>query len=356
MSATSTDSATIRPVILAGGAGTRLWPLSTPSSPKHLLPLLGPTTLLEETLARLRGTPFKPPLIIANQAQEAALRPYLEKAGGRLLLEPVKRDSGPAIALAALSAGDDELLLICPSDHHVADVTAFRAALEKAIPAARDGAIVTFGIRPDHPATGYGYIQASGAGEGPVAVEQFVEKPARDRAEAMIAAGGHYWNAGIFLASAASWRLAFAAFAPAMLDSARAALADARSEGAVVHVGQAFARSPAQSIDYAVMEKAERVMVVPVQMGWSDVGSWQSVHDSAEHDGKDNSAGAATVLIDCNGTLARTSGPCIAAIGVEGLVIVATPEAVLVIPRDQAERVREAAAWFEASQENDGEG
>lgn len=348
------SDALIRPVILAGGAGTRLWPLSTAAAPKHLLPLLGETTLLEETLRRVGSGLFAPPMIVANAVQEAAVRPYLDaRPGAQLLLEPVKRDSGPAIALAALAADAEELLLVCPSDQHVGDVPAFHTAIGTARPAAADGAIVTFGIKPDHPATGFGYIAAAATGDGPLPVERFVEKPAVERAEAMLAAGGHYWNAGIFLAKASTWRDAFARHAPAMLDAAAAALAEARHEGTVTFVdATAFARSPAQSVDYAVMEKADRVMVVPVAMGWSDVGSWQSVHEAAAKDAHGNSAGGGTTLIDSQGTIARSSGPRIAAIGVEDLVIVATPDAVLVTRRDSAQRVREAAAWFDAQQED----
>ncbi len=346
----------IRPVILAGGAGTRLWPLSTAAAPKHLLPLLGPETLFDETLARLGdGALFKPPIVVANVAQQAALTELLAPiAGARLLLEPIKRDSGPAIALAALAADEDELLLVCPSDQHIADVTAFRAAVTKGRAAAEDGALVTFGIEPDHPATGFGYIKAvAGGGGAPFKVERFIEKPPLEAAEAMLAAGGHYWNAGIFLASAPAWRAAFAEHAPEMLDAARAALAAATTDGIATRIDPAaFARSPSQSIDYAVMEKATRVMVVPVTMGWSDVGSWQSVHDAVLKDAAGNSAAPGTTIIDSRGTLVRSSGPKVAAIGVDDLVIIATPDAVLVTRRDSAQRVRDAAAWF--NEENDG--
>ncbi|MEQ7874638.1 sugar phosphate nucleotidyltransferase [Sphingomonas sp. ASV193] len=347
------DSArTVRPVILAGGAGTRLWPLSTPAAPKHLIPLLGEQSLFEEVIERLDGAPFLPPIVVANIRQREALERLAPAA--TLLLEPIKRDSGPAIALAAAEAGEDELLLVCPSDQHIADVDAFRDAVARAVPAAREGAIVTFGIEPDHPATGFGYIAASGEGTGEAArtVDRFVEKPAKDKAEAMLAAGGHYWNAGIFLASAATWRQAFRDHAPAMLDAAEAALGAARREGQSVLVdAAAFARSPAQSVDYAIMEKAADVRVVPVSMGWSDVGSWQSVHDAADKDEAGNSAHGGTA-IDSRGLLIRSSGPAVAAIDVDDLVIIATPEAVLVTHRGAAQRVREAAAWFEARREN----
>jgi mannose-1-phosphate guanylyltransferase/mannose-6-phosphate isomerase len=336
----------IRPVILAGGAGTRLWPLSTAARPKHLLPLLGEQSLFEETLARFKDG-FSPPMIVANRAQENDLR-ALAPGGARLLFEPVKRDSAAAIALAAAAAGDEDLLLVCPSDHHIADVAAFHAAIEVARPVAEAGRIVTFGIEPDHPATGFGYI-AAGPGEGVREVARFVEKPPLDRAEAMIAEGGHYWNAGIFLATALTWREELAAFAPAILAAASEAVDHARADGPVLHVdAEAFARSPAQSIDYAVMEHSRRVSVVPVAMGWSDIGSWTALFDAAAKDDDGNVLGAGTIAIDAHANLIRTSGPRVAVIGVDDLVIIATPEAVLVARLSEAQRVREAADWFDA--------
>ena len=336
----------IRPVILAGGAGTRLWPLSTAARPKHLLPLLGQQSLFEETLARF-GDGFAAPMIVANQAQEADLR-RLAPDGARLLLEPIKRDSAAAIGLAAAAADGDELLLVCPSDHHIADVAAFHAAIDRAVPAAKAGRIVTFGIEPDHPATGFGYI-AAGPGAGVRDVAHFVEKPPLDRAKAMLAEGGHYWNAGIFLASARTWREELAAFAPAILAASREAVELAVADGPVLRIdADAFARSPAQSIDYAVMEHSQRVSVVPVAMGWSDIGSWQALVDASVKDGDGNAVGAGALALDCRDTLIRSNGPRVVAIGVEDLVIVATPDAVLVMHPAEAQRVREAAQWFDA--------
>jgi mannose-1-phosphate guanylyltransferase len=335
----------IRPVILAGGAGTRLWPLSTVARPKHLLPLLGQETLFGQTLARFSAD-FAAPIVVANRAQEADLRAACP-AGARLLLEPMKRDSAAAIALAAAFADQDELLLVCPSDQHIGDVAAFHEAIELARPAAEAGKIVTFGIEPDHPATGFGYI-AAGAGEGVRPVDRFVEKPPLDKAEAMIAAGGHYWNGGIFLAAVRTWREELEKFVPEILAAAREALEAADVDGPVVHVDeQAFARSPATSIDYAVMEKSDRVSVVPVSMAWSDIGSWQALMAASDKDDSGNAVGAGAMAMDCRNMLIRTSGPKIAAIGVEGLVVVATSEAVLVIRAEDAQRVREAADWFD---------
>jgi mannose-1-phosphate guanylyltransferase/mannose-6-phosphate isomerase len=335
----------IRPVILAGGAGTRLWPLSTAERPKHLLPLLGEETLFHQTLARF-GEGFAAPIIVANRAQEADLRDAAPE-GGRIVLEPMKRDSAAAIALAAELADGDELLLVCPSDHFIADAPAFHRAIELAATAAAEGNIVTFGIEPDHPATGFGYI-AAGQGEGVRKVDRFVEKPPLEKAEAMLAQGGHYWNAGIFLAGARTWRNELERHAPAIRAAAQGALANAKVDGPVIYVdAESFAASPAKSIDYAVMEHSDRVWVVPVSMGWSDIGSWEALLGSSAKDERGNALGKDVLALDCRDTLVRTSGPRVAAIGVENLVIVATPDAVLVMRPEEAQRVRDAAEWFD---------
>ena len=335
----------IRPVILAGGAGTRLWPLSTVERPKHLLPLLGERSLFEQTLDRF-GEQFSAPIIVANRAQEDDLRQMMGD-GATLLLEPCKRDSAAAIALAALHANANELLLVCPSDHHIADIAAFHTAIGLARGPAEAGSIVTFGIEPDHPATGFGYIQA-GDGEGVRPVVRFVEKPPAERAREMIGTGGHYWNAGIFLAAASAWRAELERHAPDILAAAGGALAPASRDGPVIHVdAAAFAASPAKSIDYAVMEHSDRVSVVPVSMGWSDIGSWQALVDASDKDEAGNAVAADVLALDCRNTLVRSNGPKVAAIGVEDLVIVATPEAVLVMRPEEAQRVRDAADWYE---------
>lgn len=344
----STGARPIRPVILAGGAGTRLWPLSTISTPKHLLPLLGKRSLFEQTLDRF-GEHFAPPIIVANQAQEAGLRNLAARAS-KIILEPCKRDSAAAIALAAASVDDEELLLICPSDHHIGDIAAFHTAIGIARGAAEAGHIVTFGIEPDHPSTGFGYIAAGEGEPGLRPVANFIEKPPLERAQQMVEAGGHYWNAGIFLASGRTWRTELERHAPAILAAAREALDRGEREGAVIRVDEeAFARSPAKSIDYAVMEHSDRVSVVPVSMGWSDIGSWQALLDASDKDEDGNAVSADVLALDCKDTLVRTNGPKVAAIGVEGLVIVATPEAVLVMRPEEAQRVREAAEWFEGN-------
>jgi mannose-1-phosphate guanylyltransferase len=344
----------IRPVILAGGAGTRLWPLSTAKRPKHLIPLIGEQNLFEQTLERF-GDAFAPPIVVANQAQEAELRAVAGAgAGARIILEPMKRDSAAAIALAALLANEDEILLICPSDHHIGNVAAFHEAIALARPEAEAGKIVTFGIEPDHPATGFGYI-AGGAGEGVRPVARFVEKPPIDRAEAMLAEGGHYWNAGIFLASAATWREELLRHAPGILEAASEALEQGTRDGPLIRIAEApFARAPAKSIDFAVMERSDRVAVVPVSMGWSDVGSWTAVFDASTKDRGGNVVVGNALVLDSHANLIRSDGPRIAAIGVDDLVIIASGDSVLVTTLSQAQRVKEAAEWFE-KERSDGE-
>ncbi len=335
----------IRPVILAGGAGTRLWPLSTAARPKHLIPLIGEQNLFEQTLERF-GEAFAPPIIVANRAQEAELRAMVG-AGALLVLEPMKRDSAAAIALAALLANEEEILLVCPSDHHIGNVAAFHQAIALAKPEAEAGKIVTFGVEPDHPATGFGYI-AGGEGEGVRPVARFVEKPPLDRAEAMLAEGGHYWNAGIFLASGATWREELLRHAPGILEAATEAIEQGTRDGSLIRIAEApFARAPAKSIDYAVMEQSDRVSVVPVSMGWSDVGSWTAVFDASPKDRGGNVVVGNALVLDSHANLIRSDGPRIAAIGVDDLVIIASGDSVLVTRLSQAQRVKEAAEWFE---------
>jgi mannose-1-phosphate guanylyltransferase/mannose-6-phosphate isomerase len=302
--------------------------------------------LFEQTLDRF-GEQFAPPIIVANQAQEADLR-RLAPESAAIILEPCKRDSAAAIALAAASAEADDLLLVCPSDHHIGDLAAFHTAIGIARDAAEAGHIVTFGIEPDHPSTGFGYIAAGESTENQLRpVAHFVEKPPIERARQMIDAGGHYWNAGIFLASAQTWREELERHAPAILAAAQAALDKGDRDGCVVSVDEkAFERAPAKSIDYAVMEQSSRVSVVPVSMGWSDIGSWQALLEASDKDAAGNAVPSDVLALDCRNTLVRTNGPKVAVIGVEGLVIVATSDAVLVMKPEEAQRVRQAADWF----------
>lgn len=326
----------IRPVILCGGGGTRLWPLSNAVTPKQFLHLTGPRSMVAETLARVSDPAlFDAPLAVGSVRQEPLLRSALP--GVELLLEPVGRNSAPAIAAAALASRADALLLVLPSDHHIADVPAFHRALTDGAAAALAGDIVTFGITPDHPATGYGYIRA-GAGEGPVRDAMgFVEKPDLETARAYLQSGEYLWNAGIFLFRADAMIDALRAHAPDILDGAERAL----RPGGVLDL-EAFAACRAESIDYAVMEKATNVKLVPVSMGWSDVGDFRALQ--ALRPGGDSNRIEGPVIADgVTDSLIRSEGPTVGVRGVSGLAVIATASSVLVTPLSEAGNIRALA-------------
>lgn len=346
------DDRRIIPVILCGGAGTRLWPLSRLARPKQLLALTSEATLLQLAAERVREPGhFAPPWLVAGAVQASAIHAQLGGATlGLLILEPVARNTAPAIALAALRASADDLLLVLPSDHLIRDVAAFRAAVARGAAAARDGWIVTFGMAPDRPETGFGYIERGEAlGEGLFRASRFVEKPDAATAETYVASGAFDWNGGIFLFRAGAMIDALRAYAPDVLASAEAALADAdEDDGTLRPNGSAFATAPAISIDYAVMEKAERVAVVPMDAGWSDIGSWDAIHQVSDRDDSDNALQGQALAVDSRNCLIRAEGPSVTAVGVEDLIIVATRDSVLVMRRGDSQRVREAVEALKA--------
>jgi mannose-1-phosphate guanylyltransferase len=345
----------VTPVILSGGAGTRLWPLSRAASPKQMLDLTGGGSMLALTAARVADAGlFAAPILVAGADQAEAIAAQVPGLAC-LILEPAPRNTAPAIALAALAAGRDDLLLVLPSDHLVRDAAGFGAAVRRALPFAQDGWIVTFGMKAERAETGYGYIERGAAlGEGVFAAARFIEKPGPEAAAAFVAGGVHDWNGGIFLMLAATMIDALGRHAPDILKAARAAMAGARRDGKRVHPdAAAFAASPAQSIDYAVMEKAERVAVVPAAIGWSDIGSFAALHLVSDRDGDGNVVAGPALAIDASGCLIRSDGPMVAAIGVADLVIVATRDAVLVVPRAESQRVREAVEALKAKKRED---
>lgn len=336
---------TIVPVILSGGSGTRLWPMSRPEMPKQLLPLTADETMLQLTARRAHGEAFAAPIVVANARHADAIDEQLAAADAKpqaVILEPVGRNTAPAIALAALAAGAEDALLVMPSDHVIADVEAFRAAVDAAMPMVADGWLVTFGIAPDAPETGYGWIQVGDPlAEGVHRVARFVEKPPRDRAEAMLAAGDHVWNGGIFLFRADMFLGALAAHAPAILTAAQTAMGQARREGVRVYPdADAFGASPSDSIDYAVMERADRVAVVPVAMGWSDVGSWDALLAISPCDERGNHHRGEVLAIDTNNCLIRSDGVRISAVGVSDLIVVACGNDVMIVPRGRSQDVK----------------
>ena len=331
------DISRIVPVILSGGSGTRLWPMSRDERPKQFLALTGERTMFQLTLDRADDTArFAQPLIVANARHADLIEDQLEGRAATLILEPLARNTAPAIALAALAANPADPLLVMPSDHVITDVSAFMAAIDAALPLVERGWLVTFGITPDAPETGYGYIRAGEeAAPGAHRVDRFVEKPDAATAEAMLAQGGYVWNGGIFLFRADAYLRALAEFAPAMLDAARAAMEAATRTGQrILPDADAFAASPSDSIDYAVMEKADRVAVVPVSMGWSDIGSWDALYAlNAEPQGD-------VLALDTTNCLFRSDGIRIHAVGVTDLIVVASGNDVLILPRGQSQDVK----------------
>lgn len=342
------DKTAIVPVILSGGSGTRLWPMSRPELPKQLLNLTDHETMLQLTARRtpaMAGS-FAAPIVVANVAHveqiEAQLR-TVEADPQALILEPAGRNTAPAIAIAAIAAGGgDAALLVMPSDHVIADVPAFHAAIAAALPLVEQGWLVTFGISPDAPETGYGYIAVGETlATGVHRVSRFVEKPERDAAEAMIASGDHVWNGGIFLFRADAYLAALAEHQPEIAAACEASMRDARREGKRIWPdASSFRRAPSISIDYAVMERAARVAVVPVAMGWSDVGSWDALHAIGARDAAHNVVRGDVVTIDTRNCLVRADGRRVAMLGVSDLIVVASGDDILILPRGRSQEIK----------------
>lgn len=332
----------ITPVILSGGGGTRLWPLSRPEKPKQLLALAAAETMLQVTAARVSDArSYDPPIVIASAAHADEIEAQVP-ALGTLILEPAGRNTAPAIALAALAVDPEAVLLVMPSDHVIGREAVFHEAIAAGLPLARDGWLVTFGITPTHPETGFGYIKmADAVAAGVHRVASFIEKPPRERAEAMLAEGGHAWNGGIFLFRADSYLDALSSFAPHMLAAVGAAVTGAeRRHRRLYPARDAFLSSPSESIDYAVMEKAEQVAVVPVDLGWSDVGSWDALYELGPRDEAANLVAGAARLVETRGCLVRGEGVRVSTLGVSDLIVIATKDEVLIMPRGRSQEVK----------------
>ncbi|ATE66736.1 mannose-1-phosphate guanylyltransferase/mannose-6-phosphate isomerase [Rhizorhabdus dicambivorans] len=342
----------ITPVILSGGSGTRLWPLSRSKKPKQLLALTGERTMLQMTAARcIDRARFGAPIIVTNALHATEIAAQLaEEKPAAIMLEPAGRNTAPAIALAALESAPATPLLVMPSDHVIEDCPAFLAAIEKAMPLVEAGWLVTFGITPDKPETGYGYIRrGESVAPGVHKVDAFIEKPNLARAQAYLAEGSYSWNGGIFLFRADAYLAALERFEPEMLAAVRASLDAAAREGAmVIPAAEAFLSSRSESIDYAVMEKAERVAVVPVDMGWSDVGSWDALHLLGVPDDNANVLQGDVVAIDTRGCMIRSEGPVVTAVGIENLIVVATRDAVMILPRGASQEVKKIVEALKA--------
>jgi mannose-1-phosphate guanylyltransferase/mannose-6-phosphate isomerase len=344
------------PVILSGGAGTRLWPLSRELYPKQLLALTGERTMLQQTALRLEGLSATSPVVVCNDAHRFLVAEQLRQIRiepRALVLEPFGRNTAPAIALAAHAAlksaapsdaGADPVLLVLPADHVIRDVPTFQKAVRAALPAAEQGKLVTFGIVPSSPETGYGYIQRGTAGEGiggahPIA--RFVEKPSAEKAAQFLKSGDYYWNSGMFMFRARRYLQELARFAPEIAKVCETAAAAAKSDLDFTRVdAQLFETCPSDSIDYAVMEKTSDAVVVPLDAGWSDVGSWAALHEACESDGRGNVARGDVIAEDSNGCYLYSESRLVAVVGLEDHVVIETKDAVLVAPKERVQDVK----------------
>ncbi len=366
--------ARIVPVVLSGGSGTRLWPVSREKHPKQLQPLLGDESLLQNTLRRLEGLPLGGPIVVSNQEYRFITAEQLRQLGlvkWALLLEPVGRNTAPALTAAALYAtrsGADPVLLATPADHHVRNPAAFRNAVLRGLPAAEAGAVVTFGIVPDRPETGYGYIETRvGAGDTAAGAAMellaFREKPDAATAQAYVDGGRHFWNSGIFMLRASVWLKAIGHFAPGILAACTRAVEGASDDGDFVRLdAAAFSASPADSIDYAVMEKLPSAtelgipsQVVPLDVGWSDVGAWDALWQAITRDADDNAMKGDVWLEDSHGNLVIAEHGLVACIGCEDMVVVETADAVLIAPKARTQEVKTIVSRLKAAGRSEAE-
>ena len=337
--------ALIHPVILCGGSGTRLWPLSRKSLPKPFLPLVSDETLFEGAVARAAGhTAFAAPVVVAGAVHADLIMSQLGDApGARLVIEPAAKNTAPAIALAAALLPPEAVMLVCPSDHHIADVGAFRSAALAAAELAQAGHLVSFGIAPDCPETGYGYLERGEPLAGGYRVARFVEKPDLATAEAYLASGNYAWNGGIFAFRAGQLLEELAAHRPDMARLVSESVAAGHEDGARFYPAAApFSAIDSDSIDYAVMENTAHAAMVPVDMGWSDIGNWAALADALgeQADASGNCTRGGTVdLVQCSGVLALTDGPRISAVGLTDICIIVSGGEVLVTTRDGAQAV-----------------
>jgi mannose-1-phosphate guanylyltransferase len=357
------SSPSLVPVILCGGTGTRLWPLSRASYPKQYWPLAGSSnhTLLQQTRLRLEGLPdLGPPLLVCNEEHRFIVAEQMRQIGvepAAILLEPMGRNTAPAVTIAALQAtagGADPLLLVLAADHLIRDAAAFRTAVIAGLPAAEAGQLVTFGIVPTAPETGYGYIEAaaplsSADGGAPVPIARFVEKPDRATAEAFLASGRFTWNSGMFLFRASAMLAELERLAPEVVSACRAALEHDSSDLDFLRLErEAFARCPNLAIDVAVMEKTDRGAVLPLQAGWSDVGSWSALWETAERDGQGNVLRGRVISEASRNCYLRSEHRLVVGLGVEDLVVVETDDVVLVAHRSHAQNVKTIVGRLEA--------
>lgn len=351
--AASRASGTVLPLVLAGGSGTRLWPLSRELYPKQFLRLVGEATMLQHTLGRLEGVDHHDPVIICNHEHRFVVAEQCREQGvepGAIILEPAPRNTAPAVALGAMRClrdSVDPLLLVLPADHHIADDDAFGEAVARAASLAGDGALVTFGIAPSRPETGYGYIvsgEERSADGRAATVARFTEKPNRETAEKLIAQGRCYWNSGMFLFRASAYVEELAIFRPDIHGACSAAVAGEHGDLDFHRPGAAFNECPAESVDRAVMERTERGIVVRADMGWSDIGTWDALSGVLDPDESGNTVEGDVISIDSRDCHLSGRNRLVAAVGLQGLVVVETPDAVLVADKDASQQVAQAVA------------
>jgi len=344
------------PVILSGGAGTRLWPLSRELYPKQLLRLVGSHTLLQQTVQRLEGLQASAPTVVCNEAHRFLVAEQLRTIGcaaRAIVLEPMGRNTAPAIALAAhaaLAADEgDSLLLVLPADHVIADVAAFHRAIELACAVARDGALATFGVVPHAAESGYGYIRRGALSAGAYRIAEFVEKPAPERAAQFVGSGEYYWNSGMFLFRARRYLEELEKYAPDIASVCRNSFAGATRDLDFTRIDTgAFEGCRSESIDYAVMEKTRDAVVVPLDAGWSDVGSWGSLHAACERDANGNTLCGDVMVEDTRGSYIYSESRLVATVGLVDHVVVETKDAVLVVPKERVQDVKKLVARLKA--------
>jgi mannose-1-phosphate guanylyltransferase / mannose-6-phosphate isomerase len=341
-------AASLVPVILSGGSGTRLWPLSLPHRPKQLQALSGERTMIQDTALRSAGLEgSRAPLVVCNEAQAAMIEVQLAAVGSApsaIVIEPEARNTAPAVAAAAHLLEPETVMAVLPADHVITDVEAFRRSLTVAADAAAEGSIVTFGIVPTRPDTGFGYLEVGRLDGGTAPLIRFVEKPDEQTAEEYVNAG-YLWNSGMFVFTAGVMLEEMRRLVPEVEGAAGRAVEEARRNDGLVRLGGSFGAAPSISIDHAVMEHTERGRVVPLDAGWSDVGSWQALWEVTAPDGGTVAEGPVFSL-DVERSYLRAESKPVAVIGLSDVVVVETPEAVLVMDRNRAQDVRAAAAWF----------
>ena len=339
----------LQPVILAGGSGTRLWPLSRELHPKQFQTLIGDRTMLQHTLARLTGVSREPPVIVCNEEHRFVVAEQCRTHGvtpAAIVLEPAPRSTAPAVALAAFQAlgrGEDPLLLVLAADAHIADVASFEAAVRRAVPPAEQGRLVAFGAEPTSPETGFGYIKRGPAArdDGVAEVAAFTEKPSRAVAESYVAEGGHLWNCGMFLFRASAYLDELRSFRPEIAKACEASVAEESTDLSFSRPGKAFVDCPAESVDYAVMERTRKAVVVATDMGWTDVGSWDALADISPRDPAGNAVRGDVIALDTRDSCLLAGERLVAALGLEGVVVVETSDAVLVADRNRVQDVKD---------------